>query len=235
MPGPVPATRVARHLVDRSAERLQQAAHRHVLAERHAPHLLVAAADRAVGQHDDLRVDERVPADRVFGDADDDRGAEPLRLGRDLGRARRSSRRWRRRSRSRATRRGRDRAPAFEWRRGGARRRHAALVLLARVPCGPPPCTKATSMLRPVGVPSGATTATARSTTTGPMAKAGRQSRRSQSIDNPTPTMRVAHVKSRGPPIRASRSERTRHLTDGEAGQRRRRRTGRRTGSPRRR
>ena len=87
---------VARDLVDRRAERLEQAAERHVLAERHDPHLLVAAGDLAVGRDDHLGVDERAVARvgrelRVDRDADRERHAEPRRLGRDQRRRRRCS------------------------------------------------------------------------------------------------------------------------------------------------
>ena len=78
---------VVGHLVDRRAERLEQAAQRHVLAERHPPHLVVAADDRrpyGVTTTWALMNAPR-PSGDVLGDADGDRHTEPARLGRDRG------------------------------------------------------------------------------------------------------------------------------------------------------
>ena len=76
--------RVRRYLVDRRPERLEQATQGHVLAERDAAHLVVAAGHFAVGGDDDLGVgDPTGLAGHVLGDPDRERDAEPRRLGGD--------------------------------------------------------------------------------------------------------------------------------------------------------
>ena len=73
-------------LVDGGAERVEQSAQRHVLAERHAADLVVAARHLAVGSDDHLGVGEPVVlAGHVLGDADRDRHAEAGRLAGDGG------------------------------------------------------------------------------------------------------------------------------------------------------
>ena len=73
--------------IDRTRDLLERAAERNVFAERYATNLVVAGAERAVGQDHDLGV--RVAAltvsgGGIFGDADSDWGAKPGGFSRDL-------------------------------------------------------------------------------------------------------------------------------------------------------
>ena len=158
----MPATASVADLVDRRAERLEEAAQRHVLAERHAADLVVAARDLAVGRHDDLGVgDPAGLAGHVLGDADGERHAEAARLGGDrlelLARREvggvddvlRPQHEVERRRRARSSRVA-SRCRSVTTRVGTSS---------ALVPCSPPPCTAMTSSVRPVSLPRGATTA----------------------------------------------------------------------------
>ena len=59
---------------------MEEAAHRHVLAERHTAHLVVAVEHLALGGDDDLRVGEVVAVGRVLGDAHRERRTDARRL-----------------------------------------------------------------------------------------------------------------------------------------------------------
>jgi hypothetical protein len=70
---------VASDLLDRCAERIEDAAQRHVLAERHPAHLHVLVDDVAAGSDDDLGVDPR-----ILGDTDSEWRVQAIGLGDDV-------------------------------------------------------------------------------------------------------------------------------------------------------
>ena len=154
--GPVPAHGVAGHQVGGRAERLEQPAQRHVLAERDPAHLVVAAGDLAVAASTiTCALVKWSPASSVMPTA---KGA-PSRAASAatsassglVGEARSTSMTFSGQT-TRSTGLG-DRRVAARWRSNTSR----GSVSMARVPCGPPPCTKATVSESPVSWPDGAT------------------------------------------------------------------------------